>query len=42
MKNGETQGQELVLATMCEVVGIHAAVEYTAQSWRSSLAEATG
>ena len=42
VKNGETQGQELVLATMCEVVGIRTAVEYTAQNWRSSLAEATG
>ena len=42
MKNGEAQGQELVLATMCEVVGICASVEYTAQSWRGSLAAATG
>jgi len=37
VKNGEIQGQELVLATMCEVVGIRAKVEYTSQSWRSSL-----
>lgn len=30
LRNGENQGQELVLATVCEVVGIHAMVEYTA------------